>query len=102
MHLSPFLHKFASKWLGSWDLQHCCDLLGGLMWRKACPDPRSIRHHYSVMVKIFASGAKVPLAARVCALVGAEVGATPTVLQKSILLCSVTKGVKQRASTMYF
>ena len=28
---------------------------------EACPDPESTRHHYSVVVKTFASDGKVPL-----------------------------------------
>ena len=32
---------------------------------KACPNPLSVRHHYSVVVKTFALDAEVTLAARV-------------------------------------
>ena len=48
---------------------------------RSLPRPQSTWQFYSVVVKTFAFGVEVPLAARVRALAGAEFGATPTVLQ---------------------
>ena len=48
-----------------------------------------MRHHYSVVVRTFASGAEVPLAARVRAPVGADVGATLTILQNIVHISEI-------------
>ena len=53
---------------------------------KSCHDPSILSYHFRVVVKLFASGAEIPLVARVQITIGAEVGVTLTVLQMILSL----------------
>ena len=53
-----------------------------------------LRNHYSVVVKVFASGAEVSLGARVRIPIGADVGVMPTVLENIFMPFSTIKTEK--------
>ena len=54
----------------------------------------NIRNHYSVVVKVFASGAEVSLGARVRIPIGADVGVMPTVHENIFMPFSTIKTEK--------
>ena len=53
-----------------------------------------LMYHYSVVEKLLASGAEVPLAARVRIPIGAEVGVTPNYLKIIFMSFSTIKTEK--------
>ena len=60
----------------------------------SCQDQVNLRNHYSLVVKAFASGAGVPLWLWAWTPVSAEVGVTPTVFQKGILVSRTNGFIK--------
>ena len=53
-----------------------------------------LKDHYSIVVKVFASGAEVSLGARVRIPIGADVGVMPSVLKNIFMPFSTIKTEK--------
>ena len=70
----------------------CCLIF--ILYQKPCQDLFIIRYHYSVVVKVFASGAEVSLGARVRIPIGADLVVMPTFLENIFMPFSTIKTEK--------